>query len=1397
MPRSDAGQRGIVLGDSLVLKRAPPTENMSGEKTTGSCNKFQPNIFNKSKCQNCFKSREVHPLNDSDLEQAKPIYAGWLCLAPVGTDFDNPVQRSRKWQRRFFILYENGSLTYALDELLSTLPQGTVNMNLCTNLTDAEPRTGQRNALCIVTPAQDIFIRGENKEIINSWSEQLTVYLRTNKQNQKKKRKVDPVANQDPSPAKMAATGQSCPASEGGSSDPHHWQEELNATGPDVTPTWTVSSADPPGPEWTPAGNPPCPPCQAPRGSLTSDGAGRWHSSASAPDLAGAARYDQPAESMQNQRRDRSRDPSAEQQESNRESTGTEQKGAAVASRQGRTNARTPSREKLLSAGDGNTLNVPAPQRRAKSLDRRTSDMAMTPDLLNFKKGWMMKLDEDDEEWKKYWFVLSMTSLRYYKDSLAEESSNLEGEIDLTKCYSVSEYRVQRNYGFQIHTQRSVYTLSAMTAGIRRNWIQALMKNVHPAKAPDVTDLPGRHIPSSPPEVIPKPDVTQDSATNNVPAIKDHPPKSRSVLERQNEAENQATANTDYSPELGDLERRRRREERRKRYESLLGFPLGKGETQKAEDGAVKALSPKSQRKMEEKIAECWRQVESSRLRPERTVMLSAEDRDTLEVEKQLQGCRKVVDELKSQLADSERHRLQLEAQLRAAGLCLKQQDPSILSEAVFLPADLHLKPLTDINGLDRLCQREPHAKSPSLGSDCDSQQFLVPEKPEGRDIRESPVATDQSVMKRLSQEVELLTSQNQALNQRNQEMVNQLTEADREIERLKVELGSRYTEPHHLPEVEQQEKMKLEDLERQLSLRNQELLEAQMLITSLEENLKETEALLQLKNTAETNRLAEEENKHRAEKAELLQRLDATEAKVMELQRQLEESELTRRQLENHNMELKETGELYLQRASEAEADIRRLAEEKAEEEEEDRSRIVPAEEKIQQVIEGAVMRQKALRTLLQLIESFDFNGEPEEEEGSAGMVMQLRWEETFWRSLLDKLRDDRPQLKNPIGELLCEVVEGLMLEDQMVLEGLQLLLHPEEMRGREAGTCESKALDDGNFIWESSAPSETRTEEGSCRSGFKDLLKNLEAVTQTKISSLHLLASSSSSGSSSALDRLLPAADRLYDFYSSPHPASVSFIHSAATQAFCCCLLRRLQSKYERRRCSSCVSLTEENEELKTRLSILEEASVSDSPRMSTGCQTDERSSTFTDTELQSSGERDVEETSDMELTESEIPLTALQTVAASEERDEEEAGRQSQRLSELKLKVEELEEQLRVSGEKLREDSEEKMRNLQEQHEREIEKLKATCERGLVAMEDCHERVVEELQRLHQQEVERLLLERERLLEEESSATATAIEAIMNAHREELQREIQRTQAENSDGNIQLEEIHRQHR
>ncbi|XP_070836523.1 TRIO and F-actin binding protein b isoform X1 [Chaetodon trifascialis] len=113
----------------------------------------------------------------------------------------------------------------------------------------------------------------------------------------------------------------------------------------------------------------------------------------------------------------------------------------------------------------------------------------MTPDLLNFKKGWMSKLDESGE-WKKHWFVLTDAGLKYYRDSSAEEKDDLDGEIDLKSCVKVSEFDVEKNYGFQIQTREAAFTLSAMTAGIRRNWIEVLKKSVRPSSSPDLTQLP-------------------------------------------------------------------------------------------------------------------------------------------------------------------------------------------------------------------------------------------------------------------------------------------------------------------------------------------------------------------------------------------------------------------------------------------------------------------------------------------------------------------------------------------------------------------------------------------------------------------------------------------------------------------------------------------------------------------------------------------------------------------------------------------------------------------------------------------------------------------------------------------------------------------------------------------
>lgn len=45
----------------------------------------------------------------------------------------------------------------------------------------------------------------------------------------------------------------------------------------------------------------------------------------------------------------------------------------------------------------------------------------------------------------------------------------------------------QPTSGGDLQTKDAVYTLSAMTSGIRRNWIEALRKTVRPTSAPDVT----------------------------------------------------------------------------------------------------------------------------------------------------------------------------------------------------------------------------------------------------------------------------------------------------------------------------------------------------------------------------------------------------------------------------------------------------------------------------------------------------------------------------------------------------------------------------------------------------------------------------------------------------------------------------------------------------------------------------------------------------------------------------------------------------------------------------------------------------------------------------------------------------------------------------------------------
>ncbi|KAM6965935.1 uncharacterized protein LKV04_018443 [Tautogolabrus adspersus] len=1202
-----------------------------------------------------------------------------------------------------------------------------------------------------------------------------------------------------------------------------------------------------------------------------------------------------------------------------------------------------PTNERSFSRVETSTSSVPPPpERRTRSLDRRTTETVMTPDLLNFKKGWMVKLDENEQP-KKYWFVLSTNSLRFYRDSLAEESSDLEGEIELTKCFKVSEFHVQRNYGFQIQTPDGVFTLSAMTAGMRRSWIQALMRNVHPANTPDVTSLPGLQVSS---EHLLRPDLTHESS----PAERDAEIKHVCVTQRRREGryrtfdwvgfrsqdsnpETKACQDPQSKPgqepdpqrtEAGSSEERRRsREERRRRYESVLGF----------------TLSPESQQRTEEKVEECWRKVETSFFRSENSVPVFSESRDS---EEQLDQFRTMVEDLKARLEESERLRLKLEDELRAG--TNRQLEPPLSSDAETLRECSEIShqqnlnrqehpPLTprillhDSEGnLRELLHtdttpstssapssspsspREGHTadtlldvKTTNLQTDPDGFLEQLQNKQYGSSIPDQPAETDdtslyvcvehhippdQEVLRRLTQEVQLLHSQKDALNQRNQELLNQLTEADREIERLRVELSRKFTETRHLPDEEPRllpaytphhlldnepcilpadephhlndeeshllhadepqhlpdeeshllpadEPHQLHDeeshllpadepqhlldeeshlipadepqhlpdeeehlggswvvdLQLELSLKSQELLEAQSLISSLEESLRETGELLQLNHAAEKGKDlkedCEEEERHHP------QCLDESELQLTELKMQLNQTE--------HTSEEADT--LYHQSGAGAELDIRGQSHI-----DEESSRVLGSDEKkIQRVMSGMMMRMMALDRFLEVIDEVDVSCSEEEEELT--IKSQLKMEETFWSSVIKKLELDHSDLQEekPERKLFREVTEQLMVEKQMLLLGLGLI--------HETDSCSKEdrdAFTRPNLIWRKN---ESRRSEK----------KHLRDITRMKITLLNLISASissslSSSVSSSTLDRLRLIANRHLNSYLSDS-FWFGLILSAASEALSCCFLN-LQSKFERKLkenkkilltssflCTNCVELMKENHELRAQLSNREEEESSSlREQLDSSCQTAETPTQDSESELQAEYDGMSEENVHQTAEEEEFDLVSPLWDEDSErvvQKTEREKSTQTDPSSEIdkvllmRERVKELEEQLSIMQE-MRERFDGKLNSVQMQHEREMERLKANFKLGFASMEESHLKEVEELQRQHQQEVERLLMERDILLEEESAATATAIEAIKNAHRVELQREEQkRRQCESSSGNTQLEDIYRRHR
>uniref|UniRef100_A0A8B9Q274 PH domain-containing protein n=1 Tax=Apteryx owenii TaxID=8824 RepID=A0A8B9Q274_APTOW len=276
------------------------------------------------------------------------------------------------------------------------------------------------------------------------------------------------------------------------------------------------------------------------------------------------------------------------------------------------------------------------------------------PDLLNFKKGWMSILDEPGE-WKKHWFVLTDSSLRYYRDSNAEEADDLDGEIDLRSCTDVTEFAVQRNYGFQIHTKDAIFTLSAMTSGIRRNWIEALRKNVRPVSAPDVTKLSDCNKENSFRNYIPQKSLLRteeqqrpglgsemiskgshwkaDGQRHAFDCVELSPLQQGPVNQGSPQRTRGSLRVSDRTPKHEDLERDQaiRSEERRKWFETPDGGvphsdgPIGDSSRKVGEqDVPTSPLSEDQRIRLSEEIEKKWLELERLPLKDSRRVPLTA-----------------------------------------------------------------------------------------------------------------------------------------------------------------------------------------------------------------------------------------------------------------------------------------------------------------------------------------------------------------------------------------------------------------------------------------------------------------------------------------------------------------------------------------------------------------------------------------------------------------------------------------------------------------------------------------------------------------------------------------------------------------------------------------------------